>query len=207
MFLMHQQKLSRPLQLALNIWVKPNLRIRSCTTFCAAVQRLRWGALEQMPCSDGGKDKKQQRSRQGRSHRFFSWRLTTTENIRPIFKLDKLRFWKSEHQDFLMWLLTCWCVVLEVQSESRLCQHFSWSEMIHYYYFISSLHTRIAPGDSCKNQLFSVLSAKQTPAHVLWGRIYKGFRCCYLVEEPPKSHSSATAIPSPEADLISWLLF
>lgn len=104
---MHQQKLSRPLQLALDMRVKPNLRISSCTAFCAAVQRPWQGALEQMLCSDRGKDKKEQRSRQGRSHRFFSQWLTV-ENIRPIFKMDKLRFWKSEQQLFLIWLLICW---------------------------------------------------------------------------------------------------
>lgn len=53
---MHQQKLSRPLQLALDMRVKPNLRISSCTAICAAVQRPWQGALEQMLCSDRGKE-------------------------------------------------------------------------------------------------------------------------------------------------------
>lgn len=88
---MHQQKLSRPLQLALNVQVKPNLRIRSRTTFCAAVQRLQRGTLEQKPCNDRGKGQKQQRSRQGQNHRFFSPWVVTSENLKPIFKMDKLR--------------------------------------------------------------------------------------------------------------------
>lgn len=88
---MHQQKLSRPLQLAPNIRVKPNLRIRSCTTFCAAVQRLQRGALEQRPCDDRGKGQKQQRSRQGQNHWVFSPWVMTLENLKPIFKMDKLR--------------------------------------------------------------------------------------------------------------------
>lgn len=33
--------------------------------------------------------------------------------------------------------------------------------MNNYYYFISSLDTRIASGGSCKNQLFSVLSVSK----------------------------------------------
>lgn len=88
-----------------------------------------------------------------KSHRFFSLWSMTTENTRTIFKLDKLSVWKSQQWYFLIWMLTCWSLVLEVQSESRLDQHFSWRLFIIIIIiinFISSTHTKIASRGPCK---------------------------------------------------------